>query len=370
MKKWLKNGLGGIVGGGLGGLLGYAAMDYLDRAFAPEGAGEKFLLIAALAVGVSIAVLVQLILHEGGHLIFGLLSGYQFGSFRIGSFMWVREGEKIVLKRLTIAGTGGQCLMTPPDMVEGDIPVVLYNLGGSLMNVLVGLPCLLLALLLRERPLWGAVWMLLGAAGLVLAAMNGIPMRMGAVDNDGYNALALKKDPAARRAFWVLMKTQEQIARGKRLREMPEEWFEVPEDEAMRNSMVVQIGVFAANRLMDAHRFEEADALMDHLLTIDSGMIGLHRGLMLCDRMYVELLGQNRPEVLERFRTPEQKQIFRQMKNFPSVLRTRCVLALLEEKDGEKAEEIRARFEKCAKTYPYQSDIQSERELMEIAARR
>ena len=325
------------------------------------------MLILAMVLLLCGAVFLQLIVHEGGHLVFGLLSGYKFGSFRIGSFMWVKEGEKIALKRLSVAGTGGQCLMTPPDMVDGDIPVVLYNLGGSLMNVLVGLPCLLLALLLEERPLLGAIWMLLGAAGLVLAAMNGIPMRMGTVDNDGHNALSLKKDPAARRAFWVLMKTQEQIARGRRLREMPEEWFEVPEDEAMKNSMVVQIGVFAANRLMDAHRFEEADALMDRLLAIDSGMIGLHRGLMLCDRMYVELLGQNRPAVLESFRTPEQKQIFKQMKTFPSVLRTRYVLALLAEKDPEKARKIREEFEKRGKTYPYQSDIQSERELMDLA---
>ena len=33
----------------------------------------------------------------------------------------------------------------------------------------------------------------------------------------------------------------------------------------------------------------------------------------------------------------------------------------------KKANKVKTQFEKCAKTYPYQNDVQSERELMEIA---
>ena len=55
------------------------------------------------------------------------------------------------------------------------------------------------------------------------------------------------------------------------------------------------------------------------------------------------------------------------MKTFPSVLRTEYAYALLGEKDIDKAQKIKDQFEKCAKTYPYPSDIDSERELMEIA---
>ena len=54
------------------------------------------------------------------------------------------------------------------------------------------------------------------------------------------------------------------------------------------------------------------------------------------------------------------------MKNFPSVLRTEYAYALLCEKDTVKADKVKNQFEKCAKTYPYQNDVQSERELMEI----
>ena len=54
---------------------------------------------------------------------------------------------------------------------------------------------------------------------------------------------------------------------------MPDEWFEMPSDEAMKNNLVAAIGVSVCNRLMDQYRFEEADAQMAHILSIESGMI-------------------------------------------------------------------------------------------------
>ena len=150
---------------------------------------------------------------------------------------------------------------------------------------------------------------------------------------------------------------------------MPAEWFAVPTDDAMKNSMVATRCVFACNRLMDEEKFEEADALMAHLLEIESGIVGLHHDLLICDRIYVELIRENRSEVIESMLTKEQKQFMKAMKRFPSVLRTQYALALLWEKDAAKAETIKGDFEKAVKSYPYPQEIDSERELMRIAER-
>ena len=208
------------------------------------------------------------------------------------------------------------------------------------------------------------------AIGFISAVMNGVPMRMGTVDNDGYNAVSLTRSCNAMRSFWVQMKINEQISKGIRLKDMPDEWFDIPDDGDMKNSMVAAIGVFACNRLVDMHKFDEADKLMAHLLEIDSGMVDLHRNLMICDRMYIELITENRNEVIEEMVTKEQKKFMKSMKTFPSVLRTEYVYALLGEKDIAKAERIKACFEKHAKKYPYPSEIQSERELVEIAEKK
>ena len=60
-----------------------------------------------------VAFVLQIVLHEGGHLLFGLLSGYRFVSFRIFNWTLIRQEGKFRLKRFGIAGTGGQCLMFP-----------------------------------------------------------------------------------------------------------------------------------------------------------------------------------------------------------------------------------------------------------------
>ena len=352
----------------IGAVCGVLMMMYIEQG---DGAGkplhEKILSLIGLFLVMYVAIFMQLMIHEAGHLVFGLLSGYKFSSFRIFSFMWIKEGEKIKLRRLSIAGTGGQCLMSPPDMVDGRIPLVLYNLGGSLMNMIAGVFCLGMRLVFADIPFFATVMLFFAVIGFILAIMNGIPMRMGMVDNDGYNAFSLTRNLEAMRSFWIQMKANEQLAKGVRLKDMPEEWFAVPSDEAMKNGMVAVMGVFASNRLMEAQQFEEADKLMAHILEIDSGMVDLHRRLMICDRMYIELITENRKEVLDSMSTKEQKKFMKQMKNFPSVLRTQYVHALLFEKDTAKADKFKVQFEKCARTYPYPNDIQSERELMEIA---
>ena len=351
----------------MGAACGWLMVMYIDKFTTQRTLQEEVLSLIGLLLIMYVAILVQMIVHEAGHLVFGLLSGYKFSSFRIFSFMWVKEEDKIKLRRLSIAGTGGQCLMTPPDMVDGKIPVACYNLGGALMNIIAGVVSLGLFFSFGNVPFLSTVMLMFAVIGFILALMNGVPMRLGTVDNDGYNAFALTRNAEAMRSFWVQMKTNEQIAKGVRLKDLPDEWFAVPSDEAMKNSMVVVIGVFACNRLMDAHKFEEADKLMAHILEIDSGIVDLHRRLMVCDRMYVEMITENRREILEEMLDKVQKKFMKSMKNFPSVLRTEYVYALLGEKDTVKADKVKNQFEKCAKTYPYQNDVQSERELMEIA---
>ncbi len=326
--------------------------------------GQTLLIAGGLFFAMYAAILIQIIIHEAGHLVFGLMSGYKFSVFRIFSLTFVKEGGKIRTKRLSIAGTGGQCLMSPPDMIDGKIPVTLYNLGGSIMNIIASTVFLGLYFALKNVPFVSTVMIFFAAIGYIFAIMNGVPMRMGTIDNDGYNAFSMSKSPEAMRAFWVQMKINEQTASGVRLKDLPDEWFKLPSDEDMKNSMVATLGVFICNRLMDKENFEEADKLMKHMLSIESGMVGLHRNLMICDRIYIELITENRKEIIDEMLNNEQKKFMKQMKNFPSVLRTQYVHALLCENDTAKAENIKTQFENIAKTYPYPSDVQAERELM------
>lgn len=69
--------------------------------------GEYLLHVAWLIVMMTAAFYLQTILHEGGHLVCGLLTGYRFVSFRIGSWMVQRENGRLRFHRYTLAGTAG-----------------------------------------------------------------------------------------------------------------------------------------------------------------------------------------------------------------------------------------------------------------------
>lgn len=331
---------------------------------------EVFLLLVGLFAAVSIAQILQTIIHEAGHLVFGFMSGYKFGSFRIFSFMWVKRNDKIKLCRLSIAGTAGQCLMAPPDMADGKIPVVLYNLGGSIMNFVVSGIALGVYFAISRSSIFCALLPVFALVGFAAAILNGVPMKTEYMNNDGYNALELTRSADVMRAFWVQMKVGEALKNGVRLKDMPEEWFVTPSDEDMKNGLIAAIGVLSCNRMMDERRFDEADALMKHMLEIDSGIVGSHRGLMICDRIFIELIGQNRRDVIDDMLDDAQKKFMKRMKSFISVIRTEYAYALLYENDKKRAEMLKDQFETWAKCYPYQADAASERELLAMADQR
>ena len=86
-----------------------------------------------------VSFILQLILHEAGHLLFGKLANFKFISFRIGSYVLTKE-DKFKISRLKLAGTGGQCLMEPAE--PNYSKYLWYLLGGGLCNLVVA--CLFL----------------------------------------------------------------------------------------------------------------------------------------------------------------------------------------------------------------------------------
>ena len=316
--------------------------------------------IGILFLGFVLGLFLQIAVHEAGHLVFGLLTGYKFCSYRLGNLMLQLEDGRLRLRRMTLAGTGGQCLMAPPPWSE-DLPAVLYNLGGCLMNLLSAALCLVLWLPLRHHWL-GGLPLVCGLVGLVFALLNGIPMKVGGIDNDGRNALSLRKSKTALYAFWLQMKVSEAQTKGLRLYQMPDNWFTWPEAQ-LDNPLVATIAVFACNRMMDQQRFGEAESAMTQLLAQNTGMPGLYRSLLTCDSIFCKLLAGNTADA-RALVTDDVQTFMKSMKTFPSVLRTQYALAVLADHDPAKGETILAAFDKMAATYPYPADIESERELL------
>ena len=194
-----------MAAGAAGGYLIGRSMDASGTSGDPLGTVAW---LAAVVVLLTVSYLLQIVVHEAGHLALGLATGYRFRSFRVGSYMLVEQDGRLHLKRLSIQGTGGQCLMGPPDLVDGRIPYRLYNLGGALANTLVALVAAALAFALPQR-LATIFFAFLALVGVAFALTNGLPLTVGGVNNDGKNLRAAGESPDALRAFWVILKIGE-----------------------------------------------------------------------------------------------------------------------------------------------------------------
>lgn len=248
--------------------------------------------IAGMVILVAV-IYVQIIIHEGGHLVCGLASGYRFVSFRVASLILYRDGGRLRFGRFSIAGTAGQCLLEPPtDRIEDAdrMPFGAYSMGGAAANLTIAAAAAaLLAAGIENTAAAFAASMFL-FTGIVTAAMNGLPLRVGGMPNDGFNARMMRRDARIRRMLWVQLTVNAQYSRGRLLRDMPDEWFDIPQGADLANHMYTSVAMFDVWKQIERRDFAAADDLLMKLHLREGRMMEIFRLETAADRMFVAVM--------------------------------------------------------------------------------
>lgn len=312
------------------------------------------------AVAMIISIILHIIFHELGHLEAGLLSGYEFCSFRIGNLIWIRKNGKIKLKKFSLKGTAGQCLMIPPEGKGYDYPVVLYNLGGILSNMIASVIVAVLAIFLRSGEM-----LAFPLVGIYVIVTNGIPMKMQGIANDGMNVKCLKKEPLAMQSFDCQLRSNALLMQGVRLKDMPEQWFYIPENSDFNDVNTGTLVYMQIARIFDKCEFSLAREQIQWALNHVKGMLGLHKNELKCELIFCNImLGQY--EEAEKLYEYEMKKYITATGNWLSRARLMYAYYLLVEKDNEKAERELKLFHRIKKTSPNIGEIESEAELLDL----
>lgn len=305
-------------------------------------------------------------LHEAGHLIAGLLSGYRFVSYRVLSLTVIRLNGKLRVKRYSLAGTAGQCLMKPPAWTAAGIPVCFYNLGGLLMNALCLAVSLPLCFVIPAVTFGGMLLLAFAVTNGITLLINGIPM----ANNDAHNVLHLTDDPNAVRAFWAQMMGNALLAEGVALAEFPDELYDMPGDADRSNPLIASCAALKAQLPLFRRHFEEGDAAIAGALEkFGEAMPAVIRTLMIGERVWFELMTENRRDVLTELKTREYLQYCKAMRRSLSVNRVLYTEALANGNDNA-ADTLRRNFERLGRHYPYPQELEEERYLMQLAAAR
>lgn len=319
----------------------------------------RLLCAAALLLWCALWYVLSVPIHEGGHLICGLLTGYRFVSFRAGRFICYRRQGKLRIGRYQIAGTGGQCLLGPPGASpDAPFPYVLYNLGGALANFVVG-GCFLALSFACPQPA-RLLLMLAGAVNIAMGVPNLIPMK--SMTTDGTNLLLARRSGEARRALWLTLAVNEQLTDGVRPRDLPADWFRLGPPAPEDDPLVAGVKSLVPMRLADEGRLDEAAAAYRALLDGCPRLIEVQKQEIRCDLLLLELLRGDRAAA-RALDTPELRRYRRQTAGTPGRLCLDCAVAALLHGDEAAANTARAAFEQAAARHPL-SDAALYRDLL------
>lgn len=326
--------------------------------------GNSYFQLVIMLIIFFITFFIHIILHEGGHLIFGLLSGYEFISFRVGSLTLVKEDNKFSIKKFKIAGTGGQCLMMPKTNNYKECPYILYNLGGVIINLLVTILSFIIYINFPENKYVDAVLLAMMVTGVCTFVMNGIPMKIGGIANDGHNLISIMKNDISKYCFYTQLKVNGLLSQGMRIKDMDKHWFELDENSDFSNPLITGIKAMENNYYADMMDFHKAKECCEFLLNYNPKIIKLYENELKCDLLFHEIMTDRNEDKINKLYTKELKNYIKATSCYISRRRLMYAYALIVEKDLNKAEKALEEFKKVQKTYPIKGEVESEVELV------
>lgn len=326
----------------VGFLIGYFAVSHhLDSPF----------VFLVLWISVLICLYIQIIIHEGGHLLFGLLTGYQLISFRIGKFMWVKEENGYQFKKFGVIGTGGQCLMIPPTNSKA---FFLYNAGGVILNLTTSLIAILLAY--QTSGALSAILFGFAIPGIYFGLMNGIPL-MFQVANDGYNIKMILKDKRAIDALYAQLRAAHQMSEGVRAKDIP--LYEIPSDADLNNPLFSTMYCINISHHLDEGNYDLYRQQTETILQYK--IMDFHRISLLNDLLMNEAMRCDNVDELKQYATKKVKSKVN-LANNPLIA---YIVYTLIDKDEKKAKQAQTQFEKSVENHPYPAEANSLKKAME-----
>lgn len=319
-------------------------------------------LIGIMSFVVSLFILITA--HEAGHLVCGLLTGYKYVSFRIFNFTLIRNNnDRPCVKKFSVKGTGGQCLLSPPDLPLDKIPTAWYNAGGILANLLL-LVVFIPLLWLDLNTFFTEFIVIFIFTDAIMLLMNAIPMQAGGIGNDAYNMIHLRHSMLSKHAIVLQLKSNALIQQGIRPKDMPDEWFEWREDICWKNALEISIPLMHASRLVDMMNWERAYDEFESLYRHKDDIMQLYVNEIACELICCALVTGRRERGADLLDGNLQKYISSYKKVMSSKQRVLCAIALYIENDINKATEIFRSLEASQSKYLLQGEVKSDLAIM------
>lgn len=267
---------------------------YSEFNIAIQSFSSLIIFIIKLLGAVILPFILQTIIHELGHLIFGLITGYKPWFFRIFNMALIKGKGKYRLKICIKDGGLGQCLMLPQvakietsNKDKAYYPYALYNLGGIILNLITGILGLCLFVYLKEVSVYIRLFLGLNIFyGIGFVLINGLP---SIEHNDGYNYLLLKKDKEVLRSYYHQLYIFYNLAMGKTYGEIPYEYFKAGDRCDLSNPFIGWQKIMECYYYMDLNMWDRAKACIDEFKPVLNKLRERDRLIIHLEELYLSI---------------------------------------------------------------------------------
>lgn len=241
----------------------------------------KDLLINAIPSIVA-AFMIQLVMHEIGHLIGGLITGWRFIYLQVFHIAIVRENNRLIMKRTDTKSC--QCIMYPKDLNSG---AILYSLGGCIMNALITAISAIVMILNHNNLLVWVYTPSILVIGIIFLVMNGVPSTKR-ICNDMACCLLLKGDKHTRICHNAQLMIARELMKGKSYGQIPTELICLSQKDA-DNDILAYHAILEYYHYLDMGEYESMSEVLSKIEITTKVSQGI-QDIIYLELLYVDLL--------------------------------------------------------------------------------
>lgn len=314
---------------------------------------------------------IHTIVHEIGHLTGGWISGYTFRQIQIGCFIIYKDAAGALrIYWLKFWAIGRKHLMDPPVPEAEQCPYILYLLGGSLLNLFIGILALLLyVFLLPHNSFTYLAIAEMGLTSIYIGILNLFPGKYGIFTNDGYN-IALLSNPTAKTLWHLSQEVDVSLYQIDSMKDFPS-WI----TDRLKNMHWPHLARYQAHilyaflaRLYLAEG--NFDACYNHHLKILS-TDGIPKGYKygsLCECLFYEILRGASPDVIDNLYNHQLQKFVQSTRNTPAMRRLLFAYYHLYKRDEAKAAQQYKQLKQLSGHHLPPAELNMELQLVEQLA--
>lgn len=322
-----------------------------DIAYIKENYGTVFLITFDI-FSIVASIFIQIFLHELGHSLAAIFSGYDFTFFRLGSFALVKKNGKLKIAKFEIPGTGGQALFAPKGKAYENFPYKIYMYAGIISNLFFSILAFII-MYFNKNYFLDQFSYFFASVGIYIFLTNGLKID-AEISNDAMQVKLLDKYEEYRIFIKYNLKIARLLVDGKEIKDMDQDEvdFILSCDNQFAEMGILKGDYYSQNLDLDKAK-EEYEKALDKEILSDT----LQKQALVNEIIYLSLIKKDQANYEKYFSKEFEFFLDNFLLKLVNGYYTKYAKLLLIDKDQKAAEELKTQYIRFRKNYIFESEI-------------